>query len=137
MEPIAIEIAIEIDMPMSQAVESLTFNLKKEGFGILTTINLSGTLKEKLGVEIEDTLIFGACNPTFAYEAITIDANAGLVLPCNVVVKNTGSKTTISIANPFDIINQPNLQDVASKAYKSLQNVISGIKSEISHEKED
>ncbi len=124
-------IELEATLPIPQALDILTVHLKKEGFGILTTINLSATLQEKLGVEIADTLILGACNPNFAYEALGIDENVSLVLPCNIVLKTVGDKTKISIGNPFDLINQPGLRDVASKAYDSLKRVVEAIQNEL------
>ncbi len=76
---------------LSEAIEKTTAALKEEGFGIITTIDMQATLKNKLGAEIEPYTILGACNPKFAHEAMQAEENIGVFLPCNVLVKKAAS----------------------------------------------
>ena len=80
--------------------EKVSASLKTQGFGILTEIDMQKTLKEKIGVEIEPYLILGACNPKFANRALAADRSIGLLLPCNVVLRQTGSTVEVSIQDP-------------------------------------
>lgn len=76
-------------MPFDQAVEKVTEELKKEGFGILTDIDVKKTLKKKLNLDFQKYKILGACNPPFAHKALQAENKIGLMLPCNVVVQET------------------------------------------------
>jgi uncharacterized protein (DUF302 family) len=94
-----------VDLPLEAAVARVTESLKKEGFGILTEIDVRETLKKKLGLEFRPYKILGACNPDLAHRALTEDPAIGLLLPCNVIVyENPGGGTTVSIANPKELI---------------------------------
>ena len=74
--------------------------LKTQGFGILTEIDVQKVLKEKLGVDFEPYLILGACNPGIAHQALSADRSIGLLLPCNVVLRQNGGKVEVSIQDP-------------------------------------
>jgi uncharacterized protein (DUF302 family) len=90
-----------VDMTPDKAAMRITEELKKEGFGILTEIDVKETLKKKLDVDFSPYKILGACNPTLAYEALRQEMDIGLLLPCNVIVYETREKgTRISIMNP-------------------------------------
>src|SRR5215468_8635783 len=81
-------------MPFEEAVARTTDALKREGFGIITQIDVRETLKTKLGVDFPAYRILGACNPTLAYEALKLESKVGTMLPCNVVVRDAGGGDT-------------------------------------------
>ena len=83
-----------------EAIERATEELKKDGFGILTTIDIKQTLKNKLDVDMDKYTILGACNPNFAHQALQIENELGLLLPCNVIVYEKDGKVHVSIMNP-------------------------------------
>ena len=85
---------------LASARERVTTTLKEEGFGILTEIDVQGTLEKKLGVHMEPYVILGACNPKLAHAALTKEPAIGLLLPCNVVVAQDGKDVVISAASP-------------------------------------
>lgn len=89
-----------IELPYEQAIEKVTEELKKEGFGVLTTIDVKETLKKKLDVDFGKYIILGACNPPFAYEALQAEEMVGLLMPCNVVIFEKDGKTVVSAFNP-------------------------------------
>ena len=89
-----------LDISYEQAIEKVTEELKKQGFGILTTIDVKETLKKKLDVDFNKYIILGACNPPFAYEALKAEEQIGLLLPCNVIVYEKNEKTVVSAFNP-------------------------------------
>ena len=84
-----------------QAVERVTEELKKEGFGVLTEIDVQATFKKKLDVDFKKYKILGACNPQFAFQSISSEDKIGVFLPCNVVVEeNPGGEVEVSAVNP-------------------------------------
>jgi len=85
---------------MEDVKEKVRASLKVQGFGILTEIDMQKTLKEKINVDIEPYLILGACNPKIANRALSADRSIGLLLPCNVVLRETGSSIEVSIQDP-------------------------------------
>jgi uncharacterized protein (DUF302 family) len=84
-----------------EVLEKLPEALKSEGFGILTQIDLQETLKAKLGVEFRRYKILGACNPTYAHQALQADLGAGVMLPCNVLVYEDGPRTVVTAVDPM------------------------------------
>nr|BFD95693.1 DUF302 domain-containing protein [Kitasatospora sp. Xyl93] len=97
-------LGVRLDQPFAQAVEAVTAALKEQGFGVLTTIDVRATLREKIGAEIEDYLILGACNPALAHRALQADPRIGLLLPCNVVVRTDGGATVVEAVDPQTMV---------------------------------
>jgi uncharacterized protein (DUF302 family) len=114
------------------AVERTRKALAEQGFGVLTEIDMKATLKAKLGEDMEDYLILGACNPPLAHRAITVDRQIGLLLPCNVVVR-TGPGSDSVIVDAMDpqvmvqVADQPGLREVADDAAARLQAAIDSL----------
>src|SRR3974377_2518389 len=93
-------ITVRTHIPLSEAVGRVRQALKAQGFGVLTEIDVQATLRDKLGQDMEDYLILGACNPPLAHRALEADRKIGLPLPCNVVVRTAGAHTIIEAVNP-------------------------------------
>jgi len=121
----------EIDTPFEEAVEAVSEELKKEGFGILTKIDVKEKFKEKLGIDFKKYVILGACNPPSAHEAILAEENIGLLLPCNVIVYERENKTVISIIKPtvaMEVVDNEELKQIAEKVEIKLRIVFDSIK---------
>jgi len=120
-----------IDGPFDQAVAHVTEGLAKEGFGVLTEIDVRATLKKKLDVDFRPYKILGACNPKFAYQALQTEDKIGLMLPCNVIVQEKDEQACeVSVINPIQVmqtVNNPRLNDVAEKVQQALKRVIEGL----------
>ncbi|MBA7524955.1 hypothetical protein ES705_17100 [subsurface metagenome] len=119
-----------IDQPFESVIEKVTEELKKEGFGILTTIDVKEKFKEKLGLDFKKYIILGACNPSSAHKAIQTEENIGLLLPCNVVVYEKDGKTAIAIIKPaaaMQMIENVNLHEIAEDIEQKLKNVFEAL----------
>jgi uncharacterized protein (DUF302 family) len=120
-----------IDLPFDQAVERVTDELKKEGFGILTEIDVQATLKKKLDVDFRKYRILGACNPPFAYKALQSERMIGTMLPCNVVVQDAGNgKTEVAAIDPvasMQAVTNAELGAVASQIQAKLKRVVDAL----------
>lgn len=121
---------VHLDHPYDQAMELTKAALKNEGFGVLTSIDVRATMHEKLGEDFRPYTILGACNPPLAHRALSQDAVAGLLLPCNVTVEADGSSASIvRIANPETVLavgsleQNPELAAVAEEARIKLERV--------------
>jgi len=117
-------IPLTLDLPFDEAVEQVRSALAEQGFGILTEIDVQATLRAKLGEEIEDYLILGACNPALAHRALQADRRIGLLLPCNVVVRAAGGHTVVEVMDPqlmVRVTEQPALDAVADEAAGRLR----------------
>jgi uncharacterized protein (DUF302 family) len=118
----------KLEAPFEKTLDKVTEDLKKEGFGILTEIDVKETLKKKLNVDFRKYRILGACNPPFAYQALQAEDKIGLMLPCNVVVQETSDgRTEVSAVDPvasMQAIDNPKLREVAQQVRAKLQAVI-------------
>jgi len=119
-----------LDEPFDSVMERTKQELQKEGFGILTSIDVREKFKEKLGIDFRKYVILGACNPPSAHQAITIEENIGLLLPCNVIVYEKDDKTVVSIIKPsvaMNMIQNEQLLEVARKVEQKLKKVFESI----------
>jgi uncharacterized protein (DUF302 family) len=114
----------ELNKPYEAVIEAVTEALKKEGFGILTEINIKEKLKEKLGVEFRKYIILGACSPANAYKSLQVEENIGLMLPCNVIVYEKDGKTVLSVIKPataMQMIDNAELKKIAEHVENQLK----------------
>jgi len=113
------------------ALTKVEAELKKEGFGVLTQIDVKDTLKKKLDVDFRRYKILGACNPNLAHEALGKEDHIGLLLPCNVVVQETDQgDIVVSIADPksmFAVVNNDDLAHLAADAESRLKRVLAAL----------
>ena len=120
-----------IDLPFDDAVARVTEALKREGFGVLTDIDVSATLKSKLGVSFRPYRILGACNPPLAHRALELEDKIGTMLPCNVIVQeHRAGNVEVSAVDPaasMQAIENPALAEVAEEVRGRLQKVIDGL----------
>ncbi len=113
-----------------EAIEKVTEELKKEGFGVLTEIDMTATLKKKLDVDIHNYRILGACNPPNAYKALQAEDKIGLMLPCNVIVQEKENGIEVSAVDPvasMQSIDNSDLIEVAGEVRDKLARVIEGL----------
>jgi uncharacterized protein (DUF302 family) len=126
-----------VPLPFDEAIARVSEALKAEGFGVLTSIDVKATMKNKLNVDFEQYTILGACNPELSHRALTLGPDVGLLLPCNVVIREVPGageqpQTRIAIADPvamLGIVQQPQMQDLANEAKARLQRVIAELAS--------
>jgi uncharacterized protein (DUF302 family) len=120
-----------VGMGYEEAIKYVTEEFKKEGFGILTSIDIQATLKKKIGTDLKPYTILGACNPYHAYEALQIEKELALMLPCNVIVYvNDEGRTVVSAIDPVDsmqAIENPRLGETAMVVQSKLKRVIDGL----------
>lgn len=126
-----------VALPYDEAIARVTEALLAEGFGVLTSIDVKATMKNKLNVDFDKYTILGACNPELSHRALTLEPDVGLLLPCNVVIREVPDageqpQTRIAIADPvamLGIVHQPQMQDLANEAKARLQRVIAKLAS--------
>ncbi|MCB1176659.1 MAG: DUF302 domain-containing protein [Leptospiraceae bacterium] len=120
-----------VDLKFDEAIEKTIAELKKEGFGVLTEIDIKATLKKKLDVDFRNYQILGACNPPFAHKALQAEDKIGLMLPCNVIVQETeNGKIEVSAINPIasmQAVQNDQLSEIAGQVSDKLKRVIESI----------
>jgi len=117
-----------LDQSFDAAIENVTAELKEEGFGILTEIDVKQALKEKIDVDFRNYRILGACNPPFAYQALQAEDKIGTMLPCNVIVQDTeDGRVEVAAIDPLasmQAIDNPQLQKIAEEIRGRLRRVV-------------
>jgi uncharacterized protein (DUF302 family) len=119
-----------VDISYEQAIEKVTAELKKEGFGVLTFIDVKETLKQKINVDFKKYAILGACNPPIAHRALQEEEQLGLLPPCNVIVYEKDGKTNVSIFDPMVmtwILENDQIKPIATEVQERLQRVLKAI----------
>lgn len=120
----------KIMLPFTETVLKTKEELAKEGFGVLTEIDVRATLMKKLGVEYENYLILGACNPPFAFQALKSEKEIGLFLPCNVIVYEENGEVFVSAVLPtvaMSMVENAALSDIAVPVEVKLKKVVDSL----------
>ena len=116
-----------LNVSFDAAVEKVRESLQQEDFGVLTELDVQATMKKKLDVEMQSYKILGACNPTFAYQALQVEDKIGTMLPCNVIVQQRTEGVEVSAVDPvasMQAIENPSLQGIAEQVRAKLKKVI-------------
>lgn len=119
-----------VSLPFDAAVEKATAELQKEGFGVLTTIDVKETLKKKLNIDFKQYKILGACNPPFAHKALEAEEEIGLLLPCNMIVYEKGGKSVVAAFDPISmskVMDNPAVQPIAEEMKRRLERVVAAV----------
>ena len=119
-----------VHAPFADAREATIEALKAEGFGIVMTIDMAGTLRARVGAEIGAYEILGACNPAFALQAVTADPSIGALLPCNVVVRSVGDDTVVEAMDPravLGLVGNPAVDGLGTEVRERLVRVITSL----------
>jgi uncharacterized protein (DUF302 family) len=119
-----------VGLGFDEAIKRVTEELAKEGFGVLTEIDVKATLKKKLDIDVAPYRILGACNPQFAHKAMELEPQIGALLPCNVVVREEGGKTRVDIMDPravLQLVGRPEIAEIAGEVRKRLERVLAAV----------
>ena len=119
-----------VGLGFDDAVSRVTQELAKEGFGVLTEIDVAATLKKKLGLDMPPYRILGACNPQFAHKAIELEPQIGALLPCNVVVREEKGRTRIDVMDPravLQLVERPEIEGIATEVRQRLERVLASL----------
>ncbi len=119
-----------VDLSFEDTINKVTEELKKEGFGILTTIDVKETLKNKIDVDFKKYTILGACNPPLAHKALQAEEEIGLLLPCNVIVYDKEGKSAVSVFDPSlmsKVVENEKMNPIAEEVKEKLQRVFNNI----------
>lgn len=122
---------ITLDVPYDDAVPKVKDAFKAQGFGTLTEIDVQATLADKLGVQMERYVILGACNPNLAHRALEVTRDIGLLLPCNVVVREQGDGVLVQALDPMIIAavpELPELEPIAAEAGERIQAALDNLR---------
>ena len=124
--------SVTLDMPFADALGRVRAALAEQGFGVLTEIDVTATLRARLGEQMEDYIILGACNPPAARQALGIDRSIGLLLPCNVVVRATPAGAVVEALDPqvmVTLTGRPELKPVADEVGRRLARALAALTS--------
>jgi uncharacterized protein (DUF302 family) len=124
--------SVTLDLPFPDAVGRVRAALAGQGFGVLTEIDVTATLRARLGEQMEDYIILGACNPPAAHQALGIDRSIGLLLPCNVVVRATPDGTLVEALDPqvmVTLTGRSELKTVADEVGRRLAGALAALAS--------
>ncbi len=128
MKELPYGLSIEMNLPLEQAIAMTREALKAEGFGVLTEIDVRKTLKDNIGADFQPYVILGACNPSLAFVALQDDIETGLLLPCNVTVREEAAgRSVVSILDPnlmASVSPSTELKEVARLARQKLERVL-------------
>lgn len=128
LNTIAYHLSKKVSLPFGAAIEKVTEELKKEGFGIITYIDLKDTFKKKINQEFRNYVILGACNPRYAYETLLAEDKVGVFLPCNVVVQeHNNGEVEVSMVNPEEMMHSIDdlaLRTFATEVKQALEQVL-------------
>ena len=119
-----------VDLGHDEAIEAVTAALKEEGFGVLTTIDVQATLRNKIGAEVEPYVILGACNPHLAHRALGEEDELGALLPCNVVVYRRGDTTHVAAMDPnaaLGVVGNDAIVPVADEATERITQALESL----------
>lgn len=120
-----------VRLAYDDAVQRVRQTLKDQGFGVLTEIDMTATLRDKIGVDIgRRYMILGACNPQLAHRALSRETEVGLLLPCNVIVYEDGNGTVVATVEPhpmLSIVGNPGLDEIADEAQRRLRAAIDAV----------
>ena len=125
-------IHVTVDCGMEEAEQKAIEALKAEGFGVLTEIDVKAVLKEKIDVDRKPYKILGACNPVLANKALQVEPDLGLLLPCNVVIREEeDGSTTVAIVDPaamFTVVGKPEMEEMADEVREKFERIMANIK---------
>ena len=126
----------KLKLPFAEVVARVIHNLNDQDFGIVTTIDMADTFRQKLNVGFRNYRILGACNPHFAYKAITLESHVGVMLPCSIIVQeHENGEVEVSAINPLENIERaftaPQLKDLAREAGNRLREAIDNLHRDI------
>ena len=127
MKQLTYGLSIRLRLPFERAIAAARDALRQEGFGVLTEIDVRKTLKEKIGADFQPYVILGACNPSLAFTALQDDIELGLLLPCNVTVRQEEGGSVVSVMDPLlmaKLSGAPGLIDVSRLARQKLERVL-------------
>ena len=119
-----------LHLTYEQAIEKVTAALKVEGFGVLTTIDVKQTMRQKLDFDFRKYIILGACNPHLSHQSLSDELEVGLLLPCNVIVYEDNGGSVVSILDPVRMLSlagNPQLEPVADQAKEKLERVLENL----------
>lgn len=120
----------ELDLDIEEALKRVEVVLKEEGFGIVSRVDMDEKFKDKLNIDFKRYIILGACSPRDAYKAVSTEENIGLLLPCNVIIYDNGSGTTVGVINPsvaMSSVKNEELAPIAIEIEGRLNRVLENI----------